>query len=74
MRHPFLTGYSLGNRLKRELTLRELEEKFPDLSCDDIDRIEQGMLDGIVGDEFRKNLILEFWNFGMKKEYKNGQI
>ena len=60
MKHPFLIGYELGSRTKQEHTRRELDALYGHLfSCGDIDRLEHGMLDGITGDDFRRNLVIQ---------------
>ncbi len=52
----FIKGFFQGDASKRELSAREIAERFPE--CD-ADAFAQGMLDGIAGDRFRLDLIPE---------------
>lgn len=50
----FRQGYSFGRIVKRDHTMREISQLFPNVQ--DKDAFIQGMLDGIKNDRFRLDL------------------
>jgi hypothetical protein len=52
MHEAFAIGFELGTR-HGELSAREMSDRFPSWSADEIDAARQGTIDGAKGDRFR---------------------
>lgn len=50
----FITGWNYGKAQKKEISSRELDRQFPDVESD---YFVQGMVDGVIGDRFRLELV-----------------